>query len=145
MYNIMERLIAEKGDANKVDPDVPSMREWGKNLEQVRKMVRAFRDLPMNTIFTALARLDTDQRTGVQTVKPSLSGKMADEIAGFLDVVAYYYTKDVQEGDETLTKRLLLTRKTAKHIAKDRSNRLPMVVEEPTMKKLYTLMFEGAD
>jgi hypothetical protein len=43
MYNIMQDLIADKNDR---DEDVPSMREWGKNLEQMRKFVRAFRDLP---------------------------------------------------------------------------------------------------
>jgi len=141
MYHIMEELIKTKGDANRVDPDVPSMREWGKNLEQIRRFVRGFRDLPMHTLFTALARNDKDQQTGLSTIKPSLSGKMADEVAAFLDVVAYYYVKDVQEDDETTTKRLLLTRKTSKHIAKDRTGNLPMVVEAPDMSLIYKLMY----
>jgi len=140
MYSIMEELIAKKGEGSNVDPDVPSMREWGKNLEQIRRFVRTFRDLEMNVIFTALAMQDKDQRTGITTIKPSLSGKMANEVAAFLDVVAYYYVKEVADGDETVTKRLLLTRRTSNIIAKDRTNRLPLVVEEPTMASLYKLM-----
>jgi hypothetical protein len=66
---------------------------------------------------------------------------MADEVAAFLDIVAYYYVKEIQEGDETISKRLLLTRKTSSIVAKDRSSRLPIVVEDPTMKTLYELMF----
>jgi hypothetical protein len=141
MYSIMEELVQKKGDASNVDPDVPSMREWGKNLEQIRRMVRGFRDLQMHTIFTALAKEDKDARTGLRSIKPSLSGKMADEVAAFLDIVAYYYVKEIQDGDETVSKRLLLTRKTSSIVAKDRSSRLPIVVEDPTMTALYKLMF----
>ena len=142
MYSIMEKLFAEKGETGKVDIDVPSMREWGRNLEQIRRFVRAFRDLQMHTIFTALERVDKDDRTGLTTIKPSLSGKMADEVAAFLDLVMYYYVKDVKgENDETITKRLLLTRKTAQHTAKDRSNKLPTVIESPDMKTIYNLMY----
>jgi Cdc6-like AAA superfamily ATPase len=141
MYQIMADLIAKKGeDDPRVDIDVPSMREWGKNLEQVRRFVRAFRDLPMHTVFTALAKSDKDQKTGIVSIKPSLSGKMADEVAAFLDIVAYYYVKDIVVEDETVARRLLLTRKTSQHVAKDRSGMLPMVVESPTMKSLHELM-----
>lgn len=142
MYQIMADLLAKKGDSNNVDPDVPSMREWGKNLEQIRRYVRNFRDLQMHTIFTALAKEDKDQRSGVRTIKPSLSGKMADEVAAFLDLVMYYYMKEVpsEEGEGVVQKRLLLTQKTSMHVAKDRSGMLPMVIEDPTMTKLFTLM-----
>jgi hypothetical protein len=146
MYQIMADLITRKGeDDPKVDIDVPSMREWGKNLEQIRRFVRAFRDLPMHTIFTALAKSDKDQKTGIVSIKPSLSGKMADEVAAFLDVVVYYYVKDITVDDETVTKRLLLTRKTSQHVAKDRSGRLPVVVEAPTMATLNQLMYGKRD
>jgi AAA domain-containing protein len=134
MYNVMIELLKEHPDR---DPDVPSMREWGINLEQMRKYVRAFRDLPINTIFTALLREDKDQVTGRVTMKPSLSGKMAGEIAAFLDIVGYYYVKQVGVGEEAVMSRLLLTRKTDKQVAKDRTGRLPMVMQEPTMKDIW--------
>ena len=61
MYHIMKDLLESDPDR---DPDVPGLREWGKNSEQVRRFVRAFRDLPVNTIFTALAATDKDPKTG---------------------------------------------------------------------------------
>lgn len=133
MYSIMDELVADKPDR---EVDVPSMREWGRNLEQMRKFVRAFRDLQMNTIFTALKKEDKNEKTGMVTTLPSLSGKLAGEVAAFLDIVGYYYVKQV-DGEET---RLLLCRKTETIIAKDRTNRLPMVVENPTMQKLFDLI-----
>jgi hypothetical protein len=137
MYSIMTATIQARPD---LDPDVPSMREWGKNLEQMRKLVRGFRDLDMHTIFTALAKSDKDQRTGITTIKPSLSGKLADEVAAFLDVVVYYYVKQIGDGEDAEFRRLLLTQKTDQHIAKDRSGKLPMILEYPTMTSINDIM-----
>jgi hypothetical protein len=125
MYQVMSDMIDKKGPD--VDPDIPSIREWGKNMEQIRKFVRAFRDLPMHTIFTALARVDKDDRTGIRWTKPSLSGKLADEVAAFLDEVFFYYMKQVPnpDGEGTINQRLILTQKTESTIGKDRSGRLP--------------------
>jgi len=143
MYNIMTDLVAKKTDEGKeVDPDIPSVREWGKNIEQMRKYIRAMRDLPMHTIFTALLRTDKDEKTGATTLKPMLSGKLADEVAAFLDVVGFYYVKEiVQEGGENELRRVLLTRKTARHVAKDRSGKLDMLIQNPTMQMLFDQMY----
>lgn len=137
MYDIMNDLAQKRPD---LDPDVPGMREWGKNLEQIRRFVRGFRDLDIHTLFTSLAKSDKDQKTGITTTKPSLSGKMADEVAAFLDVVVYYYVKQIGDGSDAEFKRLLLTTKTDSQVAKDRTGRLPMIIEDPTMQVIYDLM-----
>lgn len=133
MYGIMEELVRKEPDR---DPDVPGMREWGKNAEQTRKFVRGFRDLPLNTIFTALAGNDKDARTGMSLTKPAMNGKVRDEVTAFLDIVVYYYIKRV----DNIDRRLLLTTATDSQTAKDRTGILPSVVEEPTMAKLYEYM-----
>lgn len=137
MYQIMEDLKTTRPD---LDPDVPGMREWGKNLEQMRRFVRAFRDLPMNVVFTALKKDDKNDKTGMVTTMPSLSGKLAGEVAAFLDIVAYYYVKQITIDGEKIDKRLLLTAKTETIIAKDRTRQLPQVIEDPTMQKLFDLI-----
>jgi hypothetical protein len=129
MDQIMVQLL-EKADER--DMDVPSLREWGKNLEQIRRFVRAFRDLPINVIFTALEREDKD-RKGRPIKLPSLSGKMAGEVAAFLDIVLYYNMKEI-DGEQ---RRLLQSAATESTIAKDRSGKLPPVVVDPTMEMLY--------
>lgn len=138
MDKIMKRLVEENEER---DADVPGIREWNINLEQTRKFVRLFRDLPVNTIFTALEKSDKNMRTGATKRKPSLSGKVADEIAAFLDIVVYLYSKE----HENENKRMLLTGHTEDTIAKDRTGLLPMIVENPTMEVVYRHMYPKTD
>lgn len=133
---IMKDVVDENSSR---DPDVPGMREWGKNVNQTRQLVRLFRDLKMNVIFTALSEVKDNEKTGKTTIKPSLSGKVKNEIAGFVDIVAYMYVKVRKDQQQ----RLLLTSVTDQVTAKDRSGRLPMVVEEPTMPMLWSYMYDA--
>jgi hypothetical protein len=114
------------------DPEVPSVREWGKNGEQIRRMVRAFRDLPVNTIFTCLLKQDKDPRTGMNMGKPALPGQLANEISGYFDIVTHMYVKIVK-GEAS---RLLLTTQTDSFVGKDRSRKLPPVLIDPTMRTI---------
>lgn len=134
MYNIMQGVIKENPDR---DPDIPAMRDWGKNIEQIRRLVRGFRDLPMHTVFTALVKADKDGKTGVTKLQPYLSGKLSGEIAGFLDIVGYMYRK-VLDGH---VQRLLLTSATEQQVAKDRSDKLPQVMTNPDMRTIYDGVF----
>lgn len=137
MESIMNRVVQEHPDR---DRDVPSMREWGKNLEQMRRLVRGFRDLEMHTLFTCLAETERDDMTGVMHTQPLLTGKFKREVPALLDVVCYYYQKQFGVGDDIEMKRLLLTQRTDSQVAKDRTGKLPMVIEAPTMEKIYSLM-----
>jgi phage nucleotide-binding protein len=132
MVEIMKDVV--KGDPDR-DPDIPAIRDWGKNIEQIRRMVRQFRDLPINVIFTALSVEDKDNRN--RTVNQILlPGKLSSEIPGFMDNVGFLYVK--QRGEDTV--RYLLTSQTETTMAKDRTNKLPQVIEEPTMQKLFDYM-----
>ena len=134
MYGIMQKLVEDKGESR--DVDVPSMREWGINLEQMRKFVRAFRDLPYNTIFTALVKVEKDQKTGMLIKEPSLSGKLAKEVAAFLDIVVFMYMREMEVDNETRQTRLVLSQATDTCTAKDRTGKLPQVMIEPTMAEI---------
>lgn len=133
MDAVMLKLVEQHEER---DADVPGIREWNINLEQTRKFVRAFRDLPCNTIFTALSQTDKDIRTGAIKRKPSLSGKVKDEVAGFLDIVLYLYVKEINQEN----KRMLLCEQTENTVAKDRSNTLPQTIESPSMEVLWNLL-----
>ena len=131
MSDIMIQTKATSKNPDNVDIEVPSQREWGKNSEQIRRVVRGFRDLPMHTIFTAHAK-EEEQKNGLFVTKPSLPGKLANEVSGFVDLLLYYNMKIV--GSES--KRLLQTQKTATTHAKERSGKLHPVVEAPTRAKI---------
>lgn len=133
MTEIMAKAVREDRD---IDPDVPQQRHWGQNISQMRRFTRALRDLPVNVIYTALANIDKEEISGRQITRPSFNGKLAGEIPAFMDTVLFYYIKE--QGEEQ--HRLLLTKKTGRHLAKDRSNRLPPIIENPTMELLYGYM-----
>lgn len=130
MDKIMRKLVEQYPER---EEGVPQIREWNINIEQTRKFVRLFRDLPVNTIFTALPREDKNPMRGTIRRKPMLSGKVADEVAGFLDIVTYLYTKEV---NEELT-RVLLCGSTEDTVAKDRTDKLPLTIENPTMSVIW--------
>lgn len=137
MTEIMSKLV-DKTDGER-DMDVPSLREYLKNLEQTRRFVRAFRDLPLNVIFTALEREDKDRMN--RPIKlPSLSGKMAQEVAAFLDIVLYYNMREVEGPDGRRQLRVLQSQATESTIAKDRSGLLPAVMTDPDMEQLYDII-----
>lgn len=128
---IMQAAIEKDGDR---DPDLPGIGEYGKSTQMMRKLIRAFRDLPMNTIFTSLDRVERVK--GREFVKPSLTAKLSDEIAGFLDIVAYLYKKEDDSGN---INRYLCTVSTDTIVAKDRTDALPPVLENPTMEDIYSI------
>jgi hypothetical protein len=135
MLEIMKRMLEDPKNSDR-DELLPSIGEWGKNIEQMRRLIRAMRDLPMNTIFLALAQTDQDKK-GNRLTKPSLSGKLSAEVAGFLDIVCYMYKKTLPDGT---IKRLLLTAGTDEIISKDRTDRLPPVLEDPDMETIAQIV-----
>jgi hypothetical protein len=144
-FDLMEILqIGSQERPGKVDPDVAGIREWGVTLEHMRKAVRLFRDLPMNTIYTALVNYMKDPRTGMYIKNPGLQGRAAAELPAFPDIVLYYFTKEVgtgefgQDGKEvTVEKRIAQSKRTSTVAAKDRTGLLPPAMRDPTMQKIW--------
>lgn len=133
MRDIMKDQYDKRPDTT--DIDVPSQREWGKSGEHVRRIVRAFRDLPVNTIITALATIDKDDN-GTNTFYPDLPGKLRIHIPGFMDIVGYLYT--AEEKDQLV--RRLQVAKTRRVIAKDRTATLGSVIESPTIPLMWEMI-----
>ena len=131
MQDVMTKLLAENPDR---DFDVPAQREWGKASAQMRRWIRNMRDLDLNVIITAHEANQTDDNGNVKSVTPSLPGKLAMEVAGFFDEVFYIYTK---QDKELGIVRKLQTQPAGKYIAKDRSDKLPLVVSDPKMAVIY--------
>jgi len=82
--HIVRKFPAKKRDYE----DLMSMSDWGYSIDRLRKMCRAFRDLPMNVVFIALSQEVMMEEELM--VKPALSGKtLSDELAGWVDAVIY--------------------------------------------------------
>jgi phage nucleotide-binding protein len=136
MRDIMKEVVQRRPD---LDPDVPSMREWGKSAEHMRRIVRGFRDLPCNTIMTALSNIERDEN-GVVTYTPSLPGKLKMEVPGFMDIVGYL--SSTIESDEVI--RRIQFAKSRRVIAKDRTASLDAVVDFPSIPMLWEVINANA-
>jgi len=124
------------------DVEIAELRDWQRSMEQIRKMVRAFRDLPMHVIFTAL-RAETGQDTGEVTYKPSLPGKLSDDVSAAMDIVGYLFVQDMEgENGEVYSVRRLLAQPKGRYVAKDRSGKLGAVLNEPTMPAILDLIYD---
>ena len=130
--DLVEIMSAFAKINDKIDPDVPDQRGYGKSGTRMRDFVRAFRDLPTNVIFTAHSHTDRDNNMRLmQLVK--LTGKLRTDIPGFLDIVGYYFAE--KDGD-TLN-RYLQFQKTETTIAKDRTGAFDAIEQNPTIPILW--------
>lgn len=112
---------------------LPEIKDWYRNSEQMRRFIRGFRDLPINTIFTALAM---DKDVGNVTTKwPLFTNKLSEEIPGLVSTVYYMYVKETR--DASPNQRHLLTDKTTKALAKSRIHGLDTILSDPHMEQIY--------
>lgn len=128
LTDIMVKVVNKDSDR---DPDVPSMREWGKTTQHIRNVIRRFRDLPCNVVFTVLSKREKDNE-GNTVIIPDLPGKLAWQVPGFVDIVGYLYA-DV---DNDIIERRMQFQPTRKVMAKDRTAALGAVLINPTVSDL---------
>lgn len=147
----MDRILAVKHNegtggtfGSSVDFDTKNaatLPDYGTNTNQLRKLVRAFRDMEINVVYTALLKIDEDKETGrVLGYQPSLTDKLCEDVKSFVDVVGYYYL-EVEKDKEP--KRKLLVQPIPKYMAKDRSGSLGKVVIEPKLGDMMGKIIDG--
>jgi len=118
-----------------VDIDVPSPREWGINRSHIRKLVRAFKDLPCHVIF--VSGVNTKEEEGQPTKYfPGFAGKLRNELPGFVDIVGYYYN-DNSSGE---LHRKLQFQGTRRVQAKDRTDALGPELIDPTIPMMWEMI-----
>jgi len=133
MRFIMKDAYARNPD--KVNIDVPSVREWGITRSHIRKIVRAFRDLPCHTIFTAHVGVEHEENMPPKYF-PGFAGKLRQEVPGFVDIVGYM-SNDTTTG---ILERRIQFQGTRRVVAKDRTSALGDLVTDPSMPKLWDLI-----
>lgn len=128
-------ILAEEGPTRK-DDAVLQMQDYGKSTIQMRRLLRAFRDLPLHVFFTALAKETTDPREGTIKV-PALGGQLAEEVPAMQDIVAYLALEKKADGQDAL--RTLLLKNIPRFRCKIRTgwNRdVPDFIDSPTITSL---------
>lgn len=141
MQDSIDLSVAES--ARDRDPDVPEQRDYLKTLSKVRKWIRGMRDLHTHIIFTALVREETNDQGSVTKVVPALAGKkLSNEAPAWVDLVMYLYTQTVKQDNKNVIVRKGLSQPSGKHYAKDRSDKLPQVLDNPTMANITELALD---
>lgn len=137
----LDRIVdARTGQANpgsitkgvKFENNRTTLQDYGDNTQQMRKLVRAFRDLDVNVIFTALETEVQDELTGKVLIRPALTDKLWQDVNGYVDIVARMFTatKDKQ------VERKIAFQPYGNYTAKDRTGALGMGMTDATVKQI---------
>lgn len=105
-----------------------SFQAWNFYSETLTELIKVFRDLPYNILFTCLNETVRDE-SGFKTEYPMLSTKLQGLACSLLNEVFYYDMIVNEKGD---SKRKLICQATSKTNTKDRSGSLN-VYEEPDL------------
>jgi AAA domain-containing protein len=136
LLNILDESAASR------DPSLLQIQDYGKASIQMRRLIRAFRDLPYHVLMTAQSKEDTEARVG-KVKKPALPGQMADEAPGLFDLCGYLAISPVQDEKtgETREMRSLLLKNFSQFRVKIRTgwgqeDTVPDYIDEPTVGSL---------
>lgn len=122
--NMLEQLQTEFTDP------AQTLKMYGELSKRMKSLIKSFRDLPYyNVVMTALSEVDKDENNQ-RFIGVSLIGSMSKQIPAFFDEVLYLHTSIDQESGDT--KRVLVTGKSDKLMAKDRSGKLDKL-EQPSL------------
>lgn len=119
------------------------LEDYGVAGKQLARVLRGFRDLPINVIYIAHKKDKMRKGTNVlEESKPNLTEKLCTAVMGYMDFVWYLYTADETVGNEetgiyTETHRYLLTQPMNNYAAKTRgadfAQRIGAIIRDPSM------------
>ena len=130
------------------DPELLSQRDYGRIGMLVRDMIRAYRDLPLNTIVTAGEKSVDDEGRIVKGLH--LSGQSRDSVPYQFDLIGWMYESSggARAESGTSTHHLMRIKGHELTFSKSRipftwQSYLPTDVEDPTWDKLMYVMQEA--
>jgi hypothetical protein len=110
--------------------------DWGVMSEQMRVLLRRFRDLPCHFAATALERRDVDETTGKVQYGPALTPALQTDVLGYVTLVLYVKSEELGGDEDGETEFRALTKASGRYRAKDRLDILPRVLVNPRFDKI---------
>jgi len=120
------------------DPDILEQGDWNKVIEKLRQAIRAFRDLPMAVVMSALVLDIRSEMLKVPMVQPKT---FALELPSYFNTVGYMGISTDESGNEV---RKLLLSPTDEYVAKNPGGALPSVITNPNLAEMFPLIQAGA-
>ncbi len=138
-------LLREIADQARLRPnrreDVAEIQDYAHIAIVMRRLIRWYRDLPMVTIFTALAETRQDAKTNIISTRPLCGGqKLPDELPALLNCIFYLGLAEEDDGSVT---RVLITSPQPRLMARVHQPEnvdLPGEIENPTMTSVLDAM-----
>lgn len=118
--------------------DIPQRQNYFLASEQIIRVVRAFRDLPMHVVFVMGMKERTDNTTGQTMFQPDLSGQLATKIPGYVDVLGFMTMEQVR-GKPGHYNRGLIVAPGPRWYAKDRTGTLGNKLDQDQLD-LHTII-----
>ena len=122
----------------------PTQQDWGALLRQMESLVRLFRDLTMHpkkplesVVIVAMTSVKDDK------YRAHVQGQLGVTLPYFVDVVGYMYTKADPETNEQT--RHMLVQPTDRFDAKDRTDRLGTVIDNPNVEHMLDTVFSDKE
>lgn len=121
------------------------LEDYGRSGKQIARVLRGFRDLPMNVIYIAHKKDKMRQGTKLlEESRPSMTDKLGTALMGYMDFVWYLYTMDEVVGEaenpQYETHRYLLTQPMNNFAAKTRgttfASKIGTIVRDPNLATL---------
>src|SRR5690606_25265249 len=101
----IEKEVKQKGtNARKTDIDEFWQDDYGKSTNQLKRIFRWYKSLPINVIITALPKKVYPRRRSNQEdvelieVRPAFTDKLGDAVMGFVDFVWYLWEAEGEDG-----------------------------------------------
>jgi hypothetical protein len=143
LENIVKKLVGKSSGsgAKRESLDDIWQDDYGTSTQQLRRVVRQFRDLPMHVFFSCHDATSQD-KDKVESSHPMLTPKLRSAVMGYMDVIGYMFVDTDAETQET--SRRLLCRPYDKWVAKDRSpgQRLGLMIEDPSIPVIIDRILE---
>jgi hypothetical protein len=120
----------------------PTLDLYLANTTELRRLIRDYCDLTINVLFICSSKAETDDETGARHTGLGLTRQLAGEMPGYVDVLGYMGVKVTRDAEKATTvERFILTEPTDRIDAKDRSGKLPRIVQPVTFETIQELIF----
>lgn len=123
---------------NIVGVEAADQRAWGELLRKMEGLVRTYRDLTFNngkSLAAVVFVCGSQVKDGV--TRPHVQGQLGITLPYFVDVMGYLY---VQANEDGQLIRKLLTQPVGGYAAKDRTGRLPVTIDNPSVEAMLGLL-----
>jgi hypothetical protein len=132
------------------DPDMPDRRVWGKVGQLMKTQITNYRNLPLNTIFTALDRVrDTGEgeEDEMMVVGPAVSPSIQKHITAAVGTIGYLVKREVVvKSKKTGVKRKEIRRRllvgdSERYISKDRNGLFGEFIDAPDISQMLDIIY----